>query len=69
MSTPDPGATAAELGAVTDTVERSRSRVGQLAEPYLGGEREDVISAIYEAERALLGAERALHRALKLLRS
>lgn len=64
---PNPSSTAADLSAVTDTVERTRARVGQLAEPYLGTEREDVVSAIYEAERQLLSAERALQRALKVL--
>ncbi len=59
--------TAADLSAVTDTVQRSRARVGQLAEPYLGSEREDIVAAIYEAERQLLGAERALQRALKVI--
>lgn len=65
MSTPDPASTAAELAAVTDTVQRSRERVASLAEPFLGSEREDIITAVYEAERQLLGAERALQRALK----
>lgn len=65
--TPDPSSTAADLAAVADTVERSRARVAQLAEPYLGTEREDIVTAIYEAERQLLGAERTLHRALKVL--
>lgn len=65
---PDPSSAVAELSAVTDTIERSRERVAQLAEPYLGSEREDVVSAVYEAERALMGAERALQRALKVVR-
>lgn len=68
MSSPDPTSTAAEMAAVAETVERSRRRVAQLAEPYLGTEREDIVAAVYEAERQLLGAERALHRALKTLR-
>jgi hypothetical protein len=66
---PDSGSAAAELTALTDTLERSRDRIAQLAEPYLGTEREDVVSAIYEAERALLGAVRALHRALKVVQA
>ena len=52
---------------MADTVARSRERVAGLAEPYLGSEREDIVSAIYEAERELLGAERAIQRALKTL--
>jgi hypothetical protein len=68
MSSPDTSSTAADLAAVTETVERARHRVAQLAEPYLGTEREDIVTAVYEAERQLLGAERALQRALKVLR-
>ncbi len=40
--------------------------VGDLAGPYLGGERDDLVSAIYEAERSLRTAERHIQRALKL---
>lgn len=67
MPSPDPASTAADLAAVADTVERSRERVARLADPYLGTEREDVVAAIYEAERQLRSAERGLRRALKLL--
>ena len=52
---------------MADTVGRYRQRVAGLAEPYLGTEREDIVAAVYEAERQLRGAERALQRALKLL--
>lgn len=52
---------------MTDTVQRSRERVASLAEPFLGTEREDIVTAVYEAERQLLGAERALQRALKIV--
>jgi hypothetical protein len=57
--------TAAELSSIADAVARYRDRVASLAEPYLGTEREDVVAAVYEVERQLLGAERALLRALK----
>ena len=67
MSVPAASSTAAELAALADTVGRSRQRVAGLAEPYLGTEREDIVAAVYEAERQLRGAERALQRALKLL--
>jgi hypothetical protein len=67
MSIPAASSTAAELAALAETVGRSRQRVAGLAEPYLGTEREDIVAAVYEAERQLRGAERALHRALKLL--
>lgn len=60
-------ATVAELSAVTDAVQRSRHRVGDLATPFVGSPREDIMSAIYEAERALLAAERTLQRALKTI--
>jgi hypothetical protein len=52
---------------LAETVGRSRQRVAGLAEPYLGSDREDIIAAVYEAERQLRGAERALQRALKLV--
>ena len=67
MSVPAASSTAAELAALAETVARSRQRVAGLAEPYLGTEREDIVAAVYEAERQLRGAERALQRALKLL--
>lgn len=65
---PDPASTAAELAAVAETVERARQRVGALAEPYLGTDRDDIVAVLYEAERQLLGAERSLQRALKVAR-
>jgi hypothetical protein len=67
MSAPDPTSTAAELSAVSETVQRSRERVAGLAEPFLGTERDDIVTAVYEADRQLLGAERALQRALKIV--
>jgi phage tail protein X len=66
---PESSSAVAELTAVTDTIERSRDRIAQLAEPYLGTDREDVVSAVYEAERALLSAGRALQRALKVVQA
>jgi hypothetical protein len=62
-----PTSTAAELSAVTESVERAAQRVGQLTEPYLGGEREDIVAVMYEAERQLIAAGRALQRALRTL--
>jgi hypothetical protein len=67
VTVPDPSSTAADLAAVAETVSRSRQRVAGLVEPYLGSDREDIIAAVYEAERQLRGAERALQRALKLV--
>jgi hypothetical protein len=65
MSTPST-ATAAELSAAAETIGSYRRRVGDLAGPHLGSERDDLVSAIYEAERSLRTAERLLQRALKL---
>ena len=66
MDLPPTSTTAAELGALVETVQRARERVAGLAEPFLGTEREDLVAAVYEAERHLRTAERALDRARKL---
>lgn len=58
--------TAAELAAAADAVDRYRQRVGDLARPHLGTEHEDLVAAIYEAERALHAAQRQLQRAAKV---
>jgi hypothetical protein len=58
---------AAELAVIADTIERHRERVAALVTPFLGTEREDVLTAIQEAERQLLIATRALRRAIKSL--
>ena len=55
----------AELGAAVDAVNRYRVRLAALVEG-LGANNEDLISAMYEAERALISAERLLTRAEKL---
>lgn len=57
--------TAAELAAITDHVAQYRARVAALAEPYSSTDRDDVATAIYEAERQLRNAERTLQRALR----
>lgn len=59
--------TVAELSSIADSVGRYRERVADLAQPYIGSAREDVLSAVYEAERQLRSAERAIQRALKTL--
>ena len=59
---------AAELQTLIETVGRAKDRVGRLAEPVLGTEREDVVSAVYESERLLRAAERALERAARTAR-
>ena len=58
----------AELQALIESVGRAKERVGRLAQPFLGTEREDVVSAVYESERLLRSAERALERAARSAR-
>ena len=57
--------TTAELATIADNVAGYRSRVAGLAEPFVGGDREDLVTAIHEAERQLRNAERSLIRAIK----
>ena len=57
--------TAAELAAIADNVAQYRSRVAGLAEPWIGTDRDDVVTAIHEAERQLRNAERTLIRAIR----
>ncbi|MEQ9161966.1 MAG: hypothetical protein RLN74_04610, partial [Ilumatobacter fluminis] len=57
-----------ELSVIADTIDRQRERVGAIAEPFLGTEREDVVTTVHEAERQLLMASRALQRAIRTLR-
>jgi hypothetical protein len=58
--------TAAELSAAAEAVSVYRRRVVDLVGPHLGPDRDDLVSAIYEAERSLRTSERLLQRALKL---
>ncbi len=64
---PDPTTASAELHVIADTLERQRDRVAAVAEPFLGTEREDIVSTVHEAERQLLIATRALRRAIKTI--
>jgi hypothetical protein len=57
----------AELGAAADAIGRYRERVAGLIDG-LGPNNEDLATAMYEAERALLSAERLLTRAEKIAR-
>jgi hypothetical protein len=66
MGSPDVGTTAAELSAAAEVVASYQRRVGDLAVPHLGTDRDDLVTAIYEAERSLRTAERMLQRAVKL---
>ena len=69
MGSPDVGATAAELSAAAEAIATYRRRVASLAGPLLGTEHDDLVSAIYEAERSLSTAERLLLRAVKVARN
>ena len=55
-----------ELATIADGVARYRERVAGLAERHVGDERDDLVSAIHEAERQLRVAERTLQRARKI---
>lgn len=57
----------AELGAAVEAIDRYRARVASLVEN-VGPDNEDLLSAMYEAERALVTAHRLLTRAEKLAR-
>ena len=58
--------TAAELAAIADNVAQYRGRVAGLAEAWVGTDRDDIVSAVHEAERQLRTAERTLNRAIKV---
>ena len=60
--------TAVELSTIADNVGRFRRRVADLAEPFVGSERDDLVTAIHEAERQLRNAERTLLRAARTAR-
>jgi len=61
-------ATAAELSAAADVIAGYRQRVADLACRHLGQDCDDLVTTIYEAERALQIAERALLRAQRVAR-
>ena len=67
MAAPDPTTAVNELSVIADTIERQRERVATIAEPFLGTERDDVVTTVHEAERQLLMASRALRRAIRTL--
>jgi len=64
---PSAESTAAELAAIGDNVAQYRARVADLADRFIGTERDDVVAAIHEAERQLRNAERTIVRALRVL--
>lgn len=58
----------AEVAALTEMLARSRDRVVSISEPLTTADHEDVLSSLYEAERLLRAAERALVRAGRAIR-
>ena len=63
---PAPSSTHAVLTVITDHVERYGHEVAHLAEGLTLDHDGELIAAIYEAERALRGAARALRRAARV---
>jgi len=59
---------AAEISVIADGINMYRARVVGLAEPFIGSPQEDLLATLYEAERALRNAHRAMQRAMKLTR-
>jgi hypothetical protein len=59
----------AELSSIADTVSTLRDRVARLAQPLRTSERDDLVSALYEAERSLLACTRHLERSKRLTRT
>ena len=55
----------AELSAAAEAIGDYRRRVGALS-GRVGTERDDLLTAIYEAERSLGVAERSIRRAIKV---
>jgi hypothetical protein len=62
---PSAESTATQLATFADTLADYRRRVADLAEPFVGSERDDLVVAIHEAERQLRSAERSLIRAAR----
>ena len=58
--------TIAEVAAIADGLERYRARVADMVTPDLTKSREDLVAALYEAERALRHAHRQLQRVEKV---
>ena len=58
----------AELSALEEHLARCRDRVEDLITPLRSSEREDILSPLYESERLLRSAERAISRAERATR-
>ena len=59
-------ATSAALSVMADHVDRYQQEVGELLPGYQLAQRDDVVTALVEAERALRNAARCLRRSAKL---
>jgi cob(I)alamin adenosyltransferase len=57
---------AAQLAIIADSIGQYRTRVADLAQPFVGTTRDDLVTAIHEAERQLRNAERGLIRAARI---
>ncbi len=57
---------AAQLAIIADSIGQYRVRVADLAQPFVGTTRDDLVTAIHEAERQLRNAERGLIRAARI---
>lgn len=56
----------AEVSSITDTVGGLRERVAALAPTVAGADHDDLLGALFEAERSLAAAARHLERAKRL---
>jgi hypothetical protein len=56
----------AELSAAAEAIDSYQRRVGELAGSFPSGDRDDLVTAIYEAERSLGVAVKTIRRALRL---
>ena len=63
---PVPSSLTAQLSVINDHVDRYREQIADLARTGGSGAGEDAVAAMFEAERALRTAARALQRATKL---
>ena len=57
---------ATQLAIIADSIGQYRTRVADLAQPFVGTTRDDLVTAIHEAERQLRNAERGLIRAARI---
>ncbi len=56
--------TTGELSSLATAVEELSRRVAVIADDYASSKRDDLAAELYQAERALISAQRALHRVM-----